>query len=70
MYITLLESASSCQIIAITFLNQKLYDNHFIVGFCLIMYSYLYEIYVRGNKVFKLRYSDFCSFLSEPLNHF
>ena len=36
----------------------------------LIMYKYSYKSYVNGNKVFGLRYSDFCSFLSEPLKLF
>jgi len=67
MYITSPKSASSRHILAITFMIQKLYDTHFMVGFCLIMYKYSYKNYVNGNKVFGLRYSDFCSFLSEPL---
>ena len=66
MYITLPESAPSRHILAITFMIQKLYGTQ-MVGFCLIMYKYSYKNYVNGNKVFGLRYSDFCSFLSEPL---
>ena len=70
MYITLPESAPSCHILAITFMIQKLSGTHFMVGFCFIMYKYSYKNYVNGNKVFGLRYFDFCSFLSEPLNLF
>jgi len=67
MYITLPESASSCHNLAITFMIQKLYCTHVMVGFCLIMYKYSYKNYINGKKVFELRFSDFCFFLSEPL---
>jgi len=64
MYITLPESASSCHILAITFMIQKLYATHFMVEFCLITYKYSYKIMLMVIKCLD------CSFLSEPLKLF